>query len=156
MQKFQAWTPPPAVGTPPKVISEPFTIVLWGITNESMAAWANGKEGEGGVTGELTGFAGGPGVVEGLVRVCRTVAEINTLQDGEILVCPTTSPSWAPAFTKIKAAVTDVGGIMCHAAIVCREYGLPAVVGTGTATQVFKTGQRVRVDGNTGSVRLLG
>jgi pyruvate,water dikinase len=156
MAKFQEWTAPPAVGTPPEVISEPFTIVLWGITSESMAAWAKGRDAAEGPAGELTGFAGSPGVVEGPVRVCRTVAEIGTLQDGEILVCPTTSPSWAPAFTKIKAAVTDVGGIMCHAAIVCREYGLPAVVGTGTGTQVFQTGQRVRVDGSTGVIRLVG
>jgi pyruvate,water dikinase len=155
MKKFQEWTAPPAVGTPPEVINEPFTIVLWGITSESMAAWAKGKAVAEGELKELTGFAGSPGVVEGPVRVCRTVADIGTLQDGEILVCPTTSPSWAPAFTKIKAAVTDVGGIMCHAAIVCREYGLPAVVGTGTATQVFKTGQRVRVDGNTGAITIL-
>ncbi len=155
MAKFKEWTPPPAVGTPPEVITEPFTIVLWGITSESMAAWAKAREPGGGPVKELTGFAGSPGVVEGPVRVCRTVTDIGTLEDGEILVCPTTSPSWAPAFTKIKAAVTDVGGIMCHAAIVCREYGLPAVVGTGSATQVFQTGQKVRVDGNTGVISVV-
>ncbi|MBI5446109.1 MAG: PEP-utilizing enzyme, mobile region [Deltaproteobacteria bacterium] len=156
MEKFRDWTPPPAVGTPPEVITEPFTIALWGITGKSMAAWSKRRslpEREGAA---LEGFSGSPGLVEGPVRVCRTVAEIAGLQDGEVLVCPTTSPSWATAFTKIKAAVTDVGGIMCHAAIVCREYGLPAVVGTGTATRVLKTGQRVRVDGTAGTVTLLG
>ncbi|GAB4263866.1 MAG: PEP-utilizing enzyme [Deferrisomatales bacterium] len=155
MAKFKEWTAPPAVGTPPETISEPFTIVLWGITSESMAAWAKGKAAAEGELKELTGFAGSPGVVEGTVRVCKTVSDISTLQDGDILVCPTTSPSWAPAFTKIQAAVTDVGGIMCHAAIVCREYGLPAVVGTGTATQVFRSGQKVRVDGNAGTISLM-
>jgi pyruvate,water dikinase len=155
MEKFREWTPPPAVGTPPEVITEPFTIVLWGITGKSMAAWSKGKGLEERTGAELEGSSGSPGVVEGPVRVCRTVAEIAALQEGEVLVCPTTSPSWATAFTKIKAAVTDVGGIMCHAAIVCREYGLPAVVGTGTATQVLKTGQRVRVDGTAGTVTLL-
>jgi hypothetical protein len=55
-------------------------------------------------------------------------------------VAPTTSPSWAPAFARIGACITDVGGVMSHAAIVCREYGMPAVVGTGHATKIIKTG----------------
>jgi pyruvate,water dikinase len=58
-------------------------------------------------------------------------------------------------FGKIAATVTDVGGIMSHAAIVCREYGLPAVTGTAFGTKTIKTGQRVRVDGNTGSVTII-
>ena len=75
--------------------------------------------------------------------------------DGEILVSTVTSPAWAPIFSKIKAAVTDIGGIMSHAAIVCREYGIPAVVGTGRATVEIKTGQRLRVDGTIGVVTIL-
>ncbi len=154
-QKFKAWTPPPAVGKPPETISEPFTIVLWGITNESMAAWARLREiGDPDKVTEMTGFAGSPGSAEGVARVCRSVKEIGELRDGEILVAPTTSPSWAPAFQKIRACVTDVGGIMCHAAIVCREYGMPAVVGTGQATSVIKTGMRIKVDGNTGRIEI--
>ena len=152
-QKFKEWTPPPAMGTPPESIAEPFTIVLWGVTNESMAAWAKLKEiGDPDKVTELTGFAGSPGVVEGIARVCRSVKDIDQLQDGEILVAPTTSPSWAPIFQKIKACVTDVGGIMCHAAIVCREYGVPAIVGTGQATTIIKTGMRIKVDGGTGQI----
>ena len=85
----------------------------------------------------------------------RGADQLSEVQAGEILVCPTTAPSWAPIFSKIGATVSDIGGIMCHAAIVCREYGLPAVVGTGFATKVIKTGQRVRVDGNTGLVTIL-
>ena len=65
----------------------------------------------------------------------KTVQEISTIRDGDILVCSITSPAWAPIFTKVKAVVTDIGGVMSHAAIVCREYGLPAVVGTGRATR---------------------
>ena len=65
-------------------------------------------------------------------------------------MCPITSPAWAPIFPKISATVTDIGGVMSHAAIVCREYGLPAVVGTGRATAQIKTGQRIRVDGSDG------
>jgi pyruvate,water dikinase len=80
---------------------------------------------------------------------------VNEIQDGEILVAPLTAPSWAPIFGKIGATVTDVGGMMSHAAIVCREYGLPAVVGTAFGTKRIKTGQRIRVDGNTGMVTVL-
>lgn len=155
MEKFRQWTPPDAMGTVPETITEPFTIVLWGITSESMSHWAKLKSVADGDLNKIVGFPGSPGVVEGVVRVCRTVKEINELQEGEILVAPTTSPSWAPAFQRIKATITDVGGVMCHAAIVCREYGLPAVVGTGSATSRLKTGQRIRVDGAKGEIEII-
>jgi len=70
-------------------------------------------------------------------------------------VAPVTAPSWAPVFGKIRAAVTDIGGMMSHAAIVCREYGLPAVTATGSGSKTVKTGQRLRVDGSTGEVTIL-
>ncbi|HYD75162.1 PEP-utilizing enzyme [Ramlibacter sp.] len=155
MAAFQAWSPPPAIGTAPEVIQEPFTIVLWGVTNKSLADWAAVQEvGDPDSITELKGFAGSPGIVEGRARVCRTVGEVGDLQPGEILVAPTTSPSWAPAFAKIGACITDVGGVMSHAAIVCREYGMPAVVGTGHATKVIRTGMMLRVDGSTGAVAI--
>ena len=94
-------------------------------------------------------------MVEGLARVVRNVSELRDVREGEILVCSITSPAWAPIFSKIRAAVTDIGGVMSHAAIVCREYALPAVVGTGRATAQIRTGQRIRVDGSAGSVTLL-
>ena len=120
-----------------------------------MANWAKAKEvGDLSTLTELKGFPGSPGQVEGPARVCRSVTEINALQEGEILVAPTTSPSWAPAFQKIKACVTDVGCVMSHAAIVCREYGMPAVVGTGMATKIIKTCMMIRVDGSTGAVTI--
>ncbi|HEY5719980.1 MAG TPA: PEP-utilizing enzyme, partial [Gammaproteobacteria bacterium] len=155
MQKFQQWSPPPAVGIAPETIQEPFTIVLWGVTNDSLSSWAeiSAVDNLDEIT-QFKGFAGSPGTVEGRVRVCRTVEEIGQLEDGEILVAPTTSPSWAPVFTKIQACVTDVGGVMSHAAIVCREYGMPAVVGTGMATKILKTGQMVRVNGSTGEISI--
>jgi len=155
MEKFRQWPPPSAMGTVPETINEPFTILLWGITSESMANWAKLKLVAEGDVSKIVGFAGSPGVVEGTARVCRTISEITELQEGDILVSTTTSPSWAPAFQKIKAAVTDVGGVMCHAAIVCREYGLPAVVGTGSATTRIKTGQKIRVDGTSGMIEIL-
>jgi pyruvate,water dikinase len=155
MQKFKEWNAPPAIGTAPEVIQEPFTIVLWGVTNKSLADWAAVQEVKDpeSIT-ELKGFAGSPGVIEGKARVCKTVGEVGLLQQGEILVAPTTSPSWAPAFAKIGACITDVGGVMSHAAIVCREYGMPAVVGTGHATKIIKTGMMIRVDGSTGAVTI--
>jgi len=153
MEKFREWNAPPAIGTAPEVIQEPFTIVLWGVTNKSLGDWAAVAAVKDITTiKELKGFAGSPGVVEGRARVCKTVDDVRQLQEGEILVAPTTSPSWAPAFAKIKACVTDVGGVMSHAAIVCREYGMPAVVGTGHATKVITTGMLLRVDGSTGAV----
>jgi pyruvate,water dikinase len=83
------------------------------------------------------------------------VEEIDRLHKGDILVCPVTNPTWAPIFQKIAGAVSDIGGSMSHAAIVAREYGLPAVVGTGTATQKIRDGQRIRVDGGRGIVTIL-
>jgi pyruvate,water dikinase len=107
------------------------------VTNDSLANWAEISEADGDVS-VIKGFAASPGTVEGKARVCRTVKEIGELEEGEILVAPTTSPSWAPAFVKIKACVTDVGGVMSHAAIVCREYGVPAIVGTGLTDRPVK------------------
>jgi pyruvate,water dikinase len=127
------------------------TIMLWGVTTERVREWA--RQQDGGTT--LNGAPAAPGKVEGVARVVRSIEEIRDIRDGEILVCGSTSPAWAPIFSKIRATVTDVGGVMSHAAIVCREYGLPAVVGTGRATSTIKTGQTVRVDGTEGVVTVL-
>ena len=81
--------------------------------------------------------------------------DIGDVEDGEILVAPITAPSWAPVFPKIQACVTDIGGMMSHAAIVCREYGIPAVTGTGFGTQQISNGQRIRVDGSAGTVTIV-
>jgi pyruvate,water dikinase len=143
--------PQPALNTPPEVITEPFTIMLWGITSESIRNWTGGDE-DG---SDLTGMAASPGVVEGLARVIRSPDQLDEIQEGEILVAPVTAPSWAPVFGKIQATVTDIGGMMSHAAIVCREYGLPAVTGTGNGSSRITTGQKIRVDGNTGQVTVL-
>ena len=143
--------PVPALNEPPEVVSEPFTIMLYGITSERVAKWLHGEE----QAGSITGMAASPGGVEGIARVIRGADELSEVQEGEILVTPVTAPSWASVFAKIKATVTDIGGMMSHAAIVCREYGLPAVTGTGSASTTIKTGQRVRVDGNSGEVTIL-
>ena len=144
--------PQPALNNPPEVITEPFTIMLWGITSESIARWLDG----GSDKSKLTGMAASPGIAEGPARVIRSADELDLIQEGEILVAPVTAPSWAPVFGKIRATVTDIGGMMSHAAIVCREYGLPAVTGTGNASSTIKNGQMLRVDGATGEVRIIG
>jgi pyruvate,water dikinase len=150
------WSPSPALGVPPEVVAEPFTIMLWGVTTDKVKEWLKGMEAPSAkdVT-EIKGFASSAGVVEGRARVLKMVKEIGDVQPDEIIVCPTTNPSWAPIFTKIKAAVTDIGGLTSHAAIVCREYGLPAVTGTGVATSVIKTGDTLKVDGGTGVVTIV-
>jgi len=149
---LRAWSPPPALGRPPEVVTEPFTIMLWGITGDSVRQWLGSSQGG---DGGLKGFAASPGVAEGPARVIFSADQIAEVQEGEILVAPLTAPSWAPIFGKIKATVTDVGGMMAHAAIVCREYGLPAVTGTAFGTKTIKNGQRIRVDGSNGTVTVL-
>ena len=143
--------PAPAMNEPPEVVTEPFTIMLYGITTEAVAGWLSSE----GATGALSGMAASPGVVEGVARVVSGAEELDEVQEGEILVARITAPSWGPVFARIGAAVTDIGGMMSHAAIVCREYGLPAVTGAGSATTAIRTGQRVRVDGSSGTVTIL-
>lgn len=137
---------------PPETINEPFTIMLWGITTEQVQQWLAGDDEE---NPGLKGMAASPGVVEGFARVITGPEQLGELQQGEILVAPVTAPSWGPVFGKITATVTDIGGMMSHAAIVCREYGLPAVTGTGSASTKIKTGMRLRVDGSQGIVTIL-
>lgn len=150
------WNPSPALGVPPEEVAEPFTIMLWGITTDKVKEWLAGVAAPSAEeVKEIKGFASSAGVAEGPARVLKLLKDIGELQPGEILVCPTTNPSWAPVFTKIKAAVTDIGGLTSHAAIVCREYGVPSVTGTGIATQVINTGDIIRVDGDTGVVTIV-
>jgi len=149
LDALKEWSPPPALGPVPEALNDPAVRMLWGITSERIEQWLNPS------AEEMRGVAASPGVVEGVARVLHDVNEIGELREGEILVCPVTAPSWAPVFAKIKAAVSDIGGAMSHAAIVAREYGMPAVVGTGDATKRIRTGDKVRVDGDRGTVRVL-
>ena len=144
--------PAPALNTPPESITEPFTRMLWGITTEQVNQWLAGDDGD---SSQLKGMAASPGKVEGPARVIMDADELSEIQPGEILVAPITAPSWGPIFGKIKATVTDIGGMMSHAAIVCREYDLPAVTGTGNASTTIKTGDRLIVDGGKGTVEIV-
>ena len=152
LERLGEWTPPPALGRMPEAVNDPMVVMLWGVTTQRLQQWARSQDGGG---AELGGYAASPGEVEGTARVVRSLESLDEVLPGEILVCTITSPAWAPIFSKIRATVTDIGGIMSHAAIVSREYGLPAVVGTGTATSRIKSGQRIRVDGSTGMVEIL-
>ena len=105
--------------------------------------------------GVIIGRPACSGVVEGTVRVATTVAEATALQPGEILVAPVTDVGWTPYFTLIAALVTDIGSSVSHGAVVAREYGLPCVVNTQGASKLLRTGDRVRVDGDRGTVTLL-
>ncbi|NQT54737.1 MAG: PEP-utilizing enzyme, mobile region, partial [Desulfobacteraceae bacterium] len=155
LERFNEWEAPPALGPAPEVMNEPFSIAFFGITTERINDWLDAKEVKPEDLKELTGFAASPGVAEGTARLCRTIEEISSLGVGEILVAATTSPTWAPAFQSIAGCVTDIGGTFSHAAIVAREYGMPAVIGTGYATQGIKTGDKIRVDGDKGIVTII-
>ncbi len=104
---------------------------------------------------QITGLGASPGVIEGIARVVRTVDEFDDVRDGDILVCQMTNPAWVVLFTKIAGLVTDTGGTTSHPAVLAREFGIPAVIGTSVATHRIATGDRIRVDGTAGNVEIL-
>ncbi|MDA4128580.1 MAG: PEP-utilizing enzyme [Thaumarchaeota archaeon] len=154
IRALEKWRPPKALGEPPKIVTEPLSILLWGITTERVTEWLRVIVGPEKLE-VVRGLPGSPGVAEGKARIIRKVGELSQLKEGEIIVSPVTSPMWSPAFGVAKGVITDIGGLMSHTAIVCREYGIPAVIGTGVATDAIKTGDLVRVDGNEGVVSIL-
>jgi phosphohistidine swiveling domain-containing protein len=103
----------------------------------------------------LNGHAGSPGVVRGVARVARSLSEAQDVRRGEILVTTMTAPSWTPLFGTVAGVVTDTGGALSHSAVVAREYGIPAVVGTLRATTLIRDGQLIEIDGSAGTVRLV-
>jgi phosphohistidine swiveling domain-containing protein len=153
---------PAMLGTIPDVVPDPIMIEVFGLSGQFLetmrgdtsAARDSGADRTAGVT-EIRGFPAAKGVVEGVARVITTVSDLHLVEPGEILVCGGTTTEWTPAFGIITACVCDTGGSLTHAAIVSREYGIPCVVGTAIATQVVKTGDRVRVDGRAGTVQVL-
>ncbi|MFO7550862.1 MAG: PEP/pyruvate-binding domain-containing protein [Haliea sp.] len=105
--------------------------------------------------GVLQGRPASGGIVEGSARVAHTLAEAAALQPGEILITPITDIGWTPYFSLIGGLVTDLGSSVSHGAVIAREYGLPCVVNTRQGTRLFQTGDRVRLDGNSGTITLL-
>jgi pyruvate,water dikinase len=155
MKALQRCQPVPALGVPPEEITEPFTIMLWGVVSEKIKSWLEAMDSGPKKQVSIKGHPASPGIVEGPARIVLSNEDLGELKEGEVMFCPITTPSWTPIFPKIKGIVTNVGGSMSHAAIVAREYDVPAVVGTGMATQLIKTGQRVKLDGTKGSVQVL-
>lgn len=106
------------------------------------------------VSSDVKGFPGAAGKVRGKVRVLESIDRIDTIETGEILVTNATNIGWTRVFPKVSAIVTDIGAPLSHAAIVAREFGIPAVVGCGNATTVLRTGDIVEVDGSAGRVTI--
>jgi phosphohistidine swiveling domain-containing protein len=140
--------PPSWVGTATQTALDFPYNALWGFPEKFHA-------GEPATTGEVKGLAASAGVVEGPARYVTSLDEFDQVQDGEILVCRMTNPAWVVLFTKIAGLVTEAGGAVSHPAVVAREFGIPAVVGTTNAGERIATGDRVRVNGTTGVVEIL-
>ena len=139
---------PIVLGTPPETIADPVVIEIFGITDEFLVRMRHGA----GDSKQLSGVPASSGLARGTARVLRSPDELHRLQQGDVLVCVGTTPTWTPAFTKIAACVCDGGGTLTHASVVSREYRVPCVVGTGLATQTIKDGDEVTVDGDKGLV----
>jgi pyruvate,water dikinase len=137
--------------TPPLVLGEmtPMMKRIFERTENMLRPEAESSPGKG-----LAGLPASPGRASGPARVIRTPEEFDRLQPGEVLIAPVTTPAWTPLFAHAAAVVTDTGSPLAHASLAAREYGIPAVVGTGDATARLRDGQRVLVDGNTGLVEV--
>jgi len=105
--------------------------------------------------GDLHGAAASPGQAVGVARIIHGTDDLARVEPGDVLVATTTTPAWTPLFGSIGALVTETGGILSHAAVVAREYRIPAVVGVAGATRLVADGARVRVDGSLGNVQIL-
>lgn len=106
-------------------------------------------------TNTLTGNPACMGFARGVARIITSISQLDTFQEGEILLSPMTMPDFLPAMKRAAAIVTDEGGVTCHAAILARELGLPCIVGTTYATEVFHTGDMLEVDATRGVVRKI-
>jgi pyruvate,water dikinase len=104
---------------------------------------------------DLYGTCGSPGVAEGTARVIMSEDELSLIQEGDILVAASTSPSWTPIFSMIQGVVVDRGASLSHAAIVGREYGIPVVMNVFEGTAKIRSGQKIKVDANMGTVYIL-
>jgi rifampicin phosphotransferase len=136
--------PPPVVPPDYKLRFGPFDMSVWETQRHNEPASA-----------VLRGFAVSPGQVTAPASVIRSPGDFLQMEPGTILVCSTTTPAWTPLFSQARGLVTDVGGVLAHGSIVAREYGIPAVLGTGIATTRIRSGQTILVDGDAGTVTLL-
>jgi rifampicin phosphotransferase len=135
---------PLTIGTPPRLLE-------W-LMRQPVAE----RGGAAPAAGALLGQGASPGRATGRVRIVGGPEDFDAFQQGEVLVAQATAPAWTPLFGRAAAVVTDGGTLAAHASLVAREYGIPAVVGTGQATRRLATGQLVTVDGTTGTVAVVG
>jgi len=153
---FPASPPPPAEWLPgaaarlQRIIELVLSLMFEPRKDEERPSTAQEAQRSSGKT--LKGFGVSPGAYEGPARVIRTIQELPDVQQGEILVTPSTGPTFNVILPLIGALVTERGGALSHAAIVAREYGLPGIVGCPGATTAVRTGMRIRVDGGSGEV----
>jgi pyruvate,water dikinase len=145
-ERYRAWTPPEAI--PMREVAEIERAVQQGELPGAAEQQAVAPS----AMGALHGIAASSGVVTARARVALTPDDGAEIEPGEVLVAPFTDPGWTPLFTVAGAVVMDLGGLLSHGAIVAREYGIPAVVNTRSATTMLRTGQLITVDGNTGTV----
>ena len=149
MEHFRTIQPPPAIGTPPPGPPPDNPLI------RAIGRFAGTPPQPSTDPNVVQGNPGSPGKATGTAKVVLTLADAGKVQPGDILIAPSTMPAWTPLFASIAAVVTDAGGILSHAAIVAREYNIPAVLGTGKATSAIKDGQTVEVDGDAGVVRIV-
>jgi phosphohistidine swiveling domain-containing protein len=149
MDYFRSAVVPPVLGTPPSADppTDPVNVALFKFFGAPPPTLDDNAV--------IRGNRGSPGRATGPARVIRSLAGAGKLQPRDVLVVETSAPPWTPLFATAVAVVSDTGGILSHCAVVAREYGIPAVVGTGNATALLQDGQLVEVDGDAGTVRLV-
>ncbi len=150
MERWRALTPPPFVGAPPDVSEVPQQMQMVMKHFFGMGAMPSTEE------REVTGFGASKGTATGRARVIKSLSESDRLEPGDILVCVSTAAPWTPLFAVAGGVVTDSGGVLSHSAICAREFAIPAVVGTQVGTQRIPDGAMVTVDGEKGTVRIVG
>ena len=143
---------PKVLGSIPESVEDPVLIEIFGINPGSLRAVQNPDAAS---ETTLNGVPAARGQATGIARVLQSSDELHRLAPGEILVCESTSPNWTPAFGRIAAAVCDGGGMLSHAAIVGREYGVPTVTAVGVGTVAIGDGDEIEVDGTNGRVTIL-
>ncbi len=141
-KRAKAETPPPMMPVKERII---------GIKTDLFVAHSGEMQ-----TGDtLKGVPTSVGRVTAPARVLLSPGDFDQMRPGDVLVAGTTTPAWTPLFSMASAVVTDIGGPLSHGSIVAREFGIPAVMGTGVATKRIKSGQTITVDGNEGTVTIL-
>lgn len=154
LEHFTTVRPPDRIGAPPPPpppVMDPVTRAFSKFSGDPQGGLGTAEERR--EPGVVKGIPGSPGTVKGVARVIRHLADSHRLQPGEILVTEATTPPWTPLFAVAAGLVSDTGGVLSHTAVVAREYGLPAVVGTVRGTDRILDGMVVEIDGDAGEVR---